>query len=484
MPDVVIGLDLGTQGVRALAVNPRGEVLAAAQQLLAVSPALPPGWFEQDPADWWRAACACLRQVVNDLPPATRVDGIAVDSTSGTILPLDGNGQPLYPALMYNDNRSEAQSRRVQVAAQTHQERFGIRFGSSFALPKLLWFKEEQPEIFACTARFLHAADYLAGCLSGEFRYSDASNALKTGYDLIENRWPDFIAHDLDIPLRLLPEVLPIGAPLGAVCQRAGDETGLPPGTLIYAGATDGTAAQFASGAAQPGEWNSTLGTTLVFKGVSRELRLDPLGRVYSHRHPEGWWMPGGASSTGTDWIQAEHPGADLSRLDQAAEQVLPTRWLRYPLLKPGERFPFLCPNAAGFFNAGPGVDEVQRYAAGLEGLALLERLGYETLAGIGLEVGPRIYLTGGGAKSDLWSRLRASVLQKELLLPQVPETAFGAALIAASGCWYSTLGQAARQMVRIARTVAPDSVWGDHYAGQYECFLRELRLRGYLETR
>jgi D-ribulokinase len=381
---------------------------------------------------------------------------------------------------MYNDNRSEKQVVRVQAASRAHQERFGFSFGSSYALTKLVWFKEERPELFSQTNRFIHAADYLSGQLSGEFVYSDTSNALKTGYDLLESCWPDFIERDLGIPIRCLPDIVPVGTQIGVVCSQASEETGLPSGTPVFAGATDGTAAQFASGATMPGDWNSTLGTTLVFKGVTRNLIPDPLGRVYFHRHPEGWWLPGGASNTGTDWIMSDQPGADFNLLDQQAALCLPTQLLRYPLIKPGERFPFIRPDARGFVVGHPS-SPTENYAAGMEGLAMIERLAYETLAAIGLEVGERVYLTGGGAKSKLWTRIRASVLQKTLIQPKITETAFGAAVIAANGCWYDSISKASQAMVHAAETTSPDSNWAAYYEARFAEFTTELRKRGYL---
>lgn len=483
MNEVVLGIDVGTQGARVLAVTPEGQVAGTAQAaFLAVEQSLPSGWFEQDPRSWWSAVADCLQRVVDQLPSGTQVAGISVDSTSGTVLPVDNAGEPLCPALMYNDQRSEGLARRVQAAAKAHQERFGFVFGSSYALPKILWIKEERPELYAQTHRFLHAADFIAGRLTGSYEFSDTSNALKTGYDLLDLAWPDFIERELGMPLGRLPQVVLPGEQIGRVWCGAAEETGLVEGTPVLAGATDGVAAQLASGAAAPGDWNSTLGTTLVLKGVSRELKPDPLGRVYSHRHPQGWWMPGGASNTGSDWIQHDFPGADLDDLNQRAAAIVPSGSVRYPLLKRGERFPFVHPEARGFM-LGESSDPLVTYAAGLEGVALLERLAYEMLASIGLEVGERIYITGGGAKSLLWSQVRASVLGKVLVEPQVAETAFGAAVIAASGCWYAGVGQAAGAMVKVARTIEPDPQWSGAYAEQYARFIAELTHRGYLKA-
>jgi D-ribulokinase len=483
MDEVVIGIDLGTQGARVLAVNAEGQVLAAAHEgLRLVTDDLPPGWFEQDPRAWWQAVRDCLGQVMAQMPAGTRVAGLAVDSTSGTILPVDATGEPLYPALMYNDRRSEAQAQAVQKAGWRQQEKFGYIFGSSYALPKIAWFQEGRPDIFTRACRFLHAADFIASHLTGSIDFTDTSNALKTGYDLLELCWPDFIEQELRIPLGRLPEALLPGQPIGRVTAWAAAETGLPDGAAVLAGATDGTAAQIASGASQPGDWNSTLGTTLVFKGISTRLLPDPQGRVYYHRHPEGWWMPGGASNTGTEWVLQEYPGADLDALGRQAEAYLPTRLVRYPLARRGERFPFLHVDAQGFLLGQP-ADEVEQYAAGLEGLALVERLAYDTLASIGLEVGQQVFITGGGTKSLLWSRIRASVLGKTLVEPDVTETAFGAAIIAASGCWFPNISQAAQHMVKIARAIPPEPDWQAAYAAKYTAFCQALVERGYIEA-
>src|SRR3546814_18122642 len=140
---------------------------------------------------------------------------------------------------------------------------------------------------------------------------------------------------------------------------------------------TDGCASQVASGAVEPGEWNTTIGTKMVSKGVTEQLVHDPEGRLYSHRHPDGYWMPGGASNTGADWVATDF-GTDLWQLDEAAAGLVPTGLLAWPLKQTGERFPFIAPQANGF---GPtGVSPAQRFAAGMEGVAFIERMAYELI--------------------------------------------------------------------------------------------------------
>jgi xylulokinase len=381
---------------------------------------------------------------------------------------------------MYNDARSRDLVPEVRRAGVVLEERLGLVFDASFALPKILWLARERPAVFARARHCVHAADFIVGRLTGEHGISDHSNSLKTGYDVIEGRWPAFIGRDLGIPLVKLPRVLTPGALAGRVGAEGAAASGLPSGTPVLAGATDGMAAQIASGAVEPGTWNSSLGTTLVVKWITKALVRDPEGRIYSHRHPEGWWMPGGASNTGAEWIGKEFPGEALPELDARAAGRLPTRIVRYPLARRGERFPFRRPEAEGFLLGKPR-DRIEAFAAGLEGTAFLERLAYETLIEIGAAVGDRIHVTGGGARSEVWLRVRASVLGRTLLRPAISETAMGAALLAASGVWFGTLSRAARAMVRIGAAVEPDPELRRAYGDVYETFLSELRHRGYL---
>ena len=236
--------------------------------------------------------------------------------------------------------------------------------------------------------------------LTGQPAISDYSNALKTGYDLIEERWPAWIDRHLGVVSRL-PSVVAPGSPIGTVSSKAAAETGLPEGLRVVAGATDGTAAFLASGARRVGDYNTTLGTTLVFKGISSRICRHPQGVIYCHKLPGGWWLPGAASNVGTDWIGAMFPGADLPAMDSAAAERLPSQCVAYPLVLPGERFPFLAPEARGFFTPDlPGAAD--RYAACLQGVALVERLGYQVLDAAAGTSGGEVYGTGGGSRSDV----------------------------------------------------------------------------------
>lgn len=483
----VMGIDLGTGGVRAVICDRQGAVIAQANASFADTvnlPAAGPGYHEQEVEQWWPAAQTAIRavlaQAANAGAVAETVTALSVTSTSGTLVPLDAQGRPLGPALMYNDGRAIEEARQLNDMAADFNERMGRSFQPSFALCKILWFRQQQPEFFDRTALWAHAGDYLVGCLTGIYDVSDYSTALKTGYDLIEQRWPDFIAAQVGIPLERLPRVVAPGAMIGHVSRAAAIATGLSSGTVVRAGMTDSSAALLASGAAHPGEWNSTLGTTLSIKGITETLVRDPLGRVYCHLHPLGWWLPGAASNVGGERSRELAAGRPMALLDRQAAARGPSQLVMYPLARRGERFPFVAPEAESFVIGEP-EDDTDLYRACMEGVALTERLCYDVLADLGAPLGDCIYITGGGSHSSVWNQIRADALGRQLARPEQAESAFGAALLATTGALYGDVAAAARGMVRLVHRVDPDPASKAHYDEKYERLIEACRARGYM---
>lgn len=484
---LLLGIDLGTQGVRAVVVDPAGALVceAACDFPPAALAAVQPGWFEQDPAAWRRALETALAEAVARLGraghAADEIAALSVTSTSGTLCLVDEAGATVGPAMMYSDQRAVAEAREVQAAGREWSERVGPQFSASFALSRLRWLQVHDPARLARARWYLSPTDLVVGWLSGEWGVSDWTNMLKSGYDVVTLAWPDFIERDLGLPLERFPRVQAPGSAIGRVSAAAAQRTGLSTVTRVIAGATDGTASQFASGAARPGDWNSTLGTTLVLKGVTEALLRDPQGRLYCHRHPEGYWLPGGASSTGADCLAQRFAAERLDALNAAALGCCPTDVLIYPLMRVGERFPFVAPQATGFV-LGECPDEATSFAAHLEGIAYVERLAYDTVLALGGEVGDALYVAGGGARSSAGLQVRADVLGRCLRVPEVPSGAMGAAILAARGTLYSSLAEATAQMVRYARTVEPRPTLRSAYTERYERFVAACRSRGYLE--
>ncbi len=476
------GIDVGTQGVRVMVADVTGAVVARASAPLSTH-THPDGRVEQNPTAWWTAACSCLRQVTQTIGAQTeRIAALAVTATSGTICLLDAQGQPLGPAIMYRDQRALAEANELNQCAVELRERLGYRFDASFGLPKLLWLQRHARAELAAARYVAHAADVIVGGLCGDYGTSDWSHALKSGYDLLNLDWPRDLLADLDLPVAKLPRVVAPGTPIGTITPVAALSTGLPRSALVVAGMSDGCAAQIAGGAVQPGQWLSVLGTTMVFKGVSADLPHDPQGRVYAHRHPEGHWLPGAASSTGGAALAARFPNADLAALDAQALLRSPGSAICYPLQGQGERFPFVAPQARGFLSGAAPDDPVAEYTAILEGVAYLERLAYETFRQLGYAVVGPIRAAGGGARSPVWLQLRADILGATLVVPAEVEAAFGAAIIAAGALGYPGLSAATQAMSHLRHEVAPRPD-AERYAVPYQRFLAALEERGLIAS-
>ena len=471
-----LGIDLGTQSVRVLAVDEEGTIHGKGSHPLASK--RDGSRHEQDPEEWWRAVVIASKAALQGLR-AEAIRGVAVDATSGTILLLDERGRAVTPGLMYDDGRATEETKQVNAVGASMWAELGYnRMQASWGLPKLVWLLREKGKI-AHGTWLAHQSDFINRRLVGQAVATDTSNALKTGVDLNKSEWPVEIFDALEIPNSILPKVARPGEQLGTICAKAADETGIPKGTPVIAGMTDGCAAQIGAGALRPGSWNSVLGTTLVLKGVSRELIRDPLGVVYSHRSPDGNWLPGGASSVGAGILGKHFPGRDLEALnlkvgDHVSDVVV------YPLLSKGERFPFQAAEAEGFMLGTPS-DEIDLYAALLQGVSFIERLCFDYLDLLGAPVGGDLFLTGGGAKSRSWCQLRADVLGRVVSLPENAESALGMAILAAANG--GQVAETAAKMVRIRERIEPRPDRAGRLHDLYLKLVEELLRRGWIAS-
>ncbi|MEE6263093.1 FGGY-family carbohydrate kinase [Plantactinospora sonchi] len=475
------GVDVGTQSLRVLVVDGDGAV--AGQGAEALASRRTGDRHEQDPAGWWAALGVAFRRALRDVDPA-RVGAVAICGTSGTFLLTDVDGTARTPALMYDDARAQREAEEVAATGADLWARLGYATQPSWALPKLLWLLRHghaglRADLRAGRVALRHCGDHLATRLTGTPVATDWSSALKTGYDPDTAGWPTALLDQLDVPAGALPRVVRPGTRIGVVGPAGAAHTGLPVGVPVRAGMTDGCAAQIAAGALEAGSWNSVLGTTLVLKGVSAARLTDPAGAVYSHQHPDGGWLPGGASNVGAGVLESRFPGVDRAAMDRAAARYEPAGGLVYPLRSRGERFPFVRPDAEPF-ELGTFVDDADRYAAVLQGVAYVERLCYAHLRRLGADVTGPLSLTGGGTRSRYWSQLRADVLGREVTLPATAEPAFGMAVLAAAGDGH--LASTARRMVRVAGVLPPRPEAAARFAEPFARFVDALVDRGHLD--
>ena len=482
--ELVVGVDLATADVRVVAADATGRVHGQASVPLPPPESGPAGEVEQDAAAWWPAAAAALRRLTDNLGDVRApVVAVSVCGTSGTVVAVDDRGAPLGPALTYADQRARREAEEAQEAGAERWARLGLRVQPSFGLAKWGWMVRSGA-VPAGAARLAHASDVVVSGLVGGPAATDWSSALKSGWDPLAGEWAGEALDALGVPGRLLPDVGPPATVAGRVGTEAAGATGLPAGCEVRLGMTDACASQLAAGAAVPGRFVSVLGTTLVLKGVSRELVADPAGAVYSHRHPLGWWLPGGASSTGGAALKAGFAGCDLAALDRAAAATGPARRVAYPLVGRGERFPFVVPDAEGFvLDGGDESDDVDRYRSVLEGVAFVERLGYERLADLGAAADGPISASGAASGSEVWNRIRATTLGVPLVAKPGASTALGACILAASGTLHRDVAAAADAMGVRGEDVAPVDEEREALDRSYRRFVEALEERGWLPS-
>ncbi len=479
LADIWVGVDVGTQGVRVVAVDAEGGLAASGSAPLQSTRV--GVRHTQDPAHWWDAVALACSKCVSNID-RDRIRGIALAATSGTVLLVDAEGAPLSAGLMYDDLRAARYLPRINDVGQRVWERSGYRrMKASWALPKIMWLLNNTD---SDSVNVAHQSDFLNRRLVGHNVATDFSSGLKSGVDLITKQWPDDVLDQLGLDPTIFPKLVRSGSVLGKISAQAARATGLPQHTPVFASMTDGCAAQLGAGVVTVGNWNSVLGTTLVLKGVSETLLDDPTGAVYSHISPTGQWLPGGASNTGAGYLTQTFPTTDMETLNTKAHSVdeVALGTVTFPLNSRGERFPFVAPDAHSFTMGGPvsnDLSEVEQFVAALMGLAAIERLAFEHVERLGASTDGRIVLSGGGTRSRFLNQLRANMLGRELSLPAVTQPAVGAAVLAASQ--ELTLVDAASTMVRVGENVEPDRP-RENYDELYQSFIDQLRQRGWLE--
>lgn len=403
-----LGLDFGTSGARASLIDYAG--LEHFQTGVSFT------------GNTWQEWKLALRQLVAALPAEARqrIAAIAFCGTSATSLLCDRAGQPLLPAIPYNDHRAAAQVGLIPAGSTAAS--------ATSSLAKLLWFFD-QPE-GAQAHYFMQQADWLAFQLHGEPGLSDYHNSLKLGYDVKALAYPEWMQQAGYAPL--LPRVLEPGAAIGRITRNASEYYGLPQDCLIRAGTTDSIAAFFASGASRPGEAVTSLGSTLVLKLLSATPVESPAHGIYSHRCGDRW-LAGGASNCGGAVLEQIFGRERLHILSTQLDPDRPTGLDYYPLPAPGERFP--CNDLALPPRLEPRpVDDADYLQGLLESLARIEAQGYRLLEHLGATPVTEVFTAGGGAGNAAWTRIRQRALGIPVLPAAHTEAAYGVARLALHG--------------------------------------------------
>ena len=464
-----LGIDVGTGGTRAILIDRAGKVLASHSAEHAAIRSEHVGWAEQDPEDWWRAAKEAIAGALKAAVEGGHTGAVEAVGLTGQMhgcVMLDEDGQVLRPALIWCDQRTQPQcdwltetigrERLIELTANPALP--------NFTLTKLLWVREEQPEIFARIAHVLCPKDFVRLRLTGTYAMDmqEASGTLLL--DVVHRRWSTEMAELTGIPMSWLPPLFE--GP--EICARISDvgaaATGLKPGTPVAAGAGDQGAGAVGMGILAPGSVSATIGTSGVVFAATAKPTLDPKGRLHTfcHAAPGVWHVMGVTNGAGLSFRYLRDtffPGRSYDDLTALAEQVPPGSdgllWAPYLF---GERTPHLDPEArAAFVGITASTSNAHFVRAVLEGVAFSLKDTFTLFAELGIPV-EKIRLGGGGARGPLWREIQADVYGHAVELLEAEEGgAFGAALLAGTGvgAWPS-VERACEATVRPAQVIEP----------------------------
>ncbi|MGD0167525.1 MAG: xylulokinase [Gaiellaceae bacterium] len=469
----LVGIDVGTTGVKAVAVDATGDVLARAE--IGYELSIPrPGWAEQSPEDWWQASELALTSLADQLKGAgkgAKITGIGLSGQMHGLVCLDAKCRVLRPAILWNDQRTGEECAEIErlIGLERLIELTGNRALPGFTAPKLLWLRRHEPDVYARIRHVLLPKDYVRFRLTGELAtdVADASGTLF--FDVARRDWSEEVLRALEIPAEWLPKVL-----------ESPEVSGLTSADVpVAAGAGDQQAGALGVGVVRPGPLSVVLGTSgVIFAALDRYV-CDREARVHAFCHAvPGTWEAMGVmlSAAGAlRWFrEVLAPGAGYEELSAEAAHWQPGAegLLFLPYLQ-GERTPHADPNARGAFTGLSLVhDRGALVRAVLEGVAYGLRDSLELLRELGVE--PELgRASGGGARSRLWLEIVASVLGLPLELTAVEEgAAYGAALLGgvAAGV-FSGAGEAVQACVRVRDLVEPKRDWQETYEHGYARF-------------
>jgi xylulokinase len=460
-----IGLDVGTTAVKALAVDEGGEVLARSEVPYPLSTPRP-GWAEQNPEDWWRATQEALAEL-----DVAEVAGIGLSGQMHGLVALDSADEVIRPAILWNDGRTGAECAEIEerVGLDELIARTGNRALTGFTAPKLLWLRRHEPDAYRRIARIALPKDYVRLRLCGEHAIdaADASGTLL--FDVAQRRWSETVLDALELDPGWLPRALESPEVSGET------DAGVP----VAAGAGDQAAGALGVGVDRPGPLSIALGTSGVVFAALPAFAADARARVHAFCHavPGGWHAMGVMLSAAGSlaWLRdALAPDVGFAELVAAAEPWEPgVEGLTFLPYLQGERTPHADPDARGSFTGlSLRHDRGALVRAVLEGVAYGLRDSLDLVRELGVEP-ERARVSGGGARSELWLRIVASVLELPLERPVVEEgAAYGAALLGgiAGGVWPDTEAAVAA-CVRVRGQVEPEPEWVTAYADGRERF-------------
>lgn len=463
-----LGIDVSTTGSKALILSREGRVVASCSTPHSLSVSRPL-WSEQNPEEWWQAGTASIRGAIQQAGiQAGEIAAVGLTGQMHGLVLLDEDGEILRPAILWNDQRTQAQCDEIHriFGRERLIQVTGNAALTGFTAPKILWVRENEPGVYARARHILLPKDYLRYRLTGGFAADVADGSGTILMDLRQRAWSSDVLSALEIPPEWLPRLFEGPEITGRISAEAARITGLAPGTPVMAGGGDQAAGAVGVGAVEPGIIGLTVGTSGVVFATTPSAMVEPEGRLHAFCHalPGRWHFMGVMlSAAGSlQWYRDTFaPGTSFDELTREAESVPPgcDGLLFLPYLS-GERTPHPDPLARGAF-VGLTLRHTRAHLtrAVLEGVAFGLKDGFNLIKNAGLGKISQVRASGGGVKSALWRQILSSVLEAELVMVNTTEgAAFGAALLAGTGAGaWPDVPAACRQSVAVTGSQQPD---------------------------
>ena len=475
-----IGIDLGTSAVKLLLVDENGTICGSVTKEYPLS--FPrPGWSEQDPADWWKAVQYGILQLTEHLDKS-QIRGIGCGGQMHGLVALDERDAVIRPAILWNDGRTAEETAYLNTVVgreKLSSLTANIAF-AGFTAPKLLWMKKHEPENFARIKKIMLPKDYINYRLTGVHAcdYSDASGMLLL--DVEHKCWSKEMMEICGISEDQMPKLFESYEVIGTIQSFVSGALGLPRDCAVTAGAGDNAAAAVGTGTVGEGACNLSLGTSGTIFISSERFGVDPNNALHAFAHADGHYHLMGcmlSAASCNKWFCDEI----LKTRDYAAEQAgitdekLGRNHVYFLPYLMGERSPINDTDARGTF-VGMTMDtsRADMVQAVLEGVAFAIRDSFEVAKSLGIDI-QRSKLCGGGARSPLWRKILANVLNIALDIPQTEEgPGYGGAMLAMVGCGaYESVADICARLVRVKETVEPDPEIAARYETRYQQFRR-----------
>lgn len=473
-----IGIDLGTSAVKLLLMEEAGKICNIVSREY---PLFFPnsGWSEQNPEDWFAQSVEGMKELTKDIDPK-EVAGISFGGQMHGLVTLDENDQVIRPAILWNDGRSQEETEylnnvigKEKLSAYTANIAF-----AGFTAPKILWMKKNEPEKFARIAKIMLPKDYLAYCLSGAFctDVSDASGMLLLD---VKNRcWSEEMLEICGIKESQLPKVYESWQVVGTLKKSIADELGFGGDVKIVAGAGDNAAAAVGTGTVGDGQCNISLGTSGTIFISSKDFGVDENNALHSFCHADGSYHLMGcmlsAASCNKWWAEEILQTSDFVKEQEPISKLGENKVFFLPYLM-GERSPHNNPDARGvFFGMSMDTTRADMTQAVLEGVAFGLRDSLEVARSLGIPIS-RTKICGGGAKSPLWKKIIANVMNLKVDVLEVEEgPSMGGAMLAAVGCGaYPDVETIGQKLAHVVDTVEPQPELVAKYEERYQTFRR-----------